>query len=342
MRMHAAAGEPAIGFGHEGRIHAMPARGTLDDALHHHRPIRRAHDVIGMGEVQLVLVRPIFPHNAIERNILFGGIARDIGEDAVIGMQLLDAQHVLLPALPAFRIGAIGARLGPGEFLGLDEVEFEFGRDHGGQLRRCEAGQHILQHRAGIGEIGAAIGIHHAQHDLRCPAGEPGDGQNGTFHRLAEAIGITCAPGEACFIGVPPPDILGEDRARHQHPLVAHIRKLFGRHPFPARHAVPVHQEGFHNGATFGLLRLSTHSDAGKHCHNCLRFCFPITAQCDHIWQAPLPATGMVLLRKRRLCLTKHPSCRSRPGLLGRRSTNGCSGASGAPSCQAPFRRARR
>ena len=100
MHVHAAARDVAVGFGHKGRIPAMPARNTLDDTLEQKGMVSRGHGVGYVLEVDFVLAGPVFAHDRIGRQVLQFAGGEDIGQHGFKTVQLGNGEHLRLPALP--------------------------------------------------------------------------------------------------------------------------------------------------------------------------------------------------------------------------------------------------
>ncbi len=169
-------------FGHEACDEAVFKRRRFDCAFEQQCVIAGKDRVVEMLKIYLELPRRVLGSRGIRGNVLRFTNGVEVIEEVldfpeVIGV--VDLGSHLRPTYPRHPGRAWGRLIGPR----VEQIEFEFGCHHDAQPHLVERLDGPLQHRAGIGKEGLAIGVEHAKQRLRRGIDRPGHRRDAAGHQ---------------------------------------------------------------------------------------------------------------------------------------------------------------
>ncbi len=223
----------------------MPQRHALGRALVEHRIIGRAQRIGVVLQRKFKLARSVFADRTLERNADRIGGGPEVAQKAARLLHFAQAINLVLRRPIARQRRARQLYAPCAGAACIDQIIFQFARHHGHEAIRCKAVDDPLQHVARVEIVGLAVKFVHGERNLRDVGAQPGRGRQPPGDRLGDAVGVAIFPDEACGLHVLAGDIVDQDRARQEPPLLVHGHYLMAAQALAARDTCHVGENDF-------------------------------------------------------------------------------------------------
>ena len=130
----------------------------------------------------------------------------------------------------------------------LDEIEFQFARDHRSEPVGSESVDHARQHRARVERAALAVERCDRADQLRDVEPEPRRGDKAAGNRHQHVVGVARFPHQAARLAIGPENVDRHDRARDEGAAFINLGKLGAPQPLAARDSRQRGEQRLHKG----------------------------------------------------------------------------------------------
>ena len=241
VQVHAIARAVGKRLGHEGRFKVVLVGARLDQPFVHDRIVAGAHRVGLVAQRQLELPRGIFRNRAFQRDALRVGPGIERVEERPLVVEL--GQPVNLDIRPRDAPRPGDPRKPVTTMLRLEQIKFQFDRDHRGQPDRGQPVDHPLQHHPRVEVVRAPVELVETGEKLRRIGPAPRRRHQRARHRPAMAIGIPRLPQQPGLLDIAPGNVGEGDRDRQEPPAFIDRQHFMLTKPLAARHPAHVGED---------------------------------------------------------------------------------------------------